>query len=105
MVALQAGNGGYSDADRKSIASETGKIEEQVLGLLNSKDSSGNYMFSGSKTSTSPYVRNNDGTYSYQSDDTQLSLQVSDTLSIATNDTGKNVLESAANSEAHPGDS
>lgn len=97
-LALQAGNGGYSDADRKSIASEIGKIEEQVLGLLNSKDSSGNYMFSGSKTSAPPYVRNNDGTYSYQGDDTQLSLQVSDTLSIATNDTGKNVLESAANS-------
>lgn len=65
-LALQAGNGGYSDADRKSIASEIGEIEEQVLGLLNSKDPSGNYMFSGSKTLTPPYVRNNDGTYSYQ---------------------------------------
>lgn len=97
-LALQAGNGGYSDADRKSIASEIGEIEQQVLGLLNSKDSAGNYLFAGSKTSTPPYVRNNDGTYSYQGDDTQLSLQVSDTLSIATNDTGKSVLESAVNS-------
>lgn len=97
-LALQAGNGGYSDADRKSIASEIGEIEEQVLGLLNSKDPSGNYMFSGSKTLTPPYVRNNDGTYSYQGDDNQLSLQVSDILSIATNDTGKSVLESATNS-------
>lgn len=97
-LALQGGNGGYSDADRKSIASEIGELEEQVLGLLNTKDSSGNYMFSGSKTSTPPYVRNNDGTYSYQGDDTQLSLQVSDTLSMATNDTGKSILESATNS-------
>ena len=55
-------------------------------------------MFAGSKTSTPPYVRNNDGTYSYQGDDTQLSLQVSDTLSMATNDTGKSILESATNS-------
>lgn len=97
-LALQAGNGGYSDADRKSIAQEVGEIENSVLGLLNSKDSSGQYMFSGSKTSTPPYVRNNDGTYTYQGDDTQLSLQVSDTLSIATNDTGKSILESAINS-------
>jgi flagellar hook-associated protein 3 FlgL len=97
-LALQAGNGGASDADRKSIASEVGEIEQQVLGLLNSKDASGNYMFGGSKTSTPPYVKNNDGTYSYQGDDTQLSLQVSDTLSIASNDTGKRILESAVNS-------
>ena len=102
-LALQAGNGGISDADRKSIASEIGEIEEQVLGLLNSKDSSGNYMFAGSKTSTPPYVRNNDGTYSYQGDDTQLSLQVSDTLSMATNDTGKSILEIGDELGAHPG--
>lgn len=97
-LALQAGNGGISDADRKSIASEIGQIEQQVLGLLNSKDSSGQYLFSGSKTSTPPYVHNNDGTYTYQGDETQLSLQVSDTLSIATNDTGKTILEGAVNS-------
>lgn len=97
-LALSAGDGSKSDADRQSIAEELGEIEANVLSLLNSKDSAGNYMFSGSKTSTPPYVRNNDGTYSYQGDDTQLSLQVSDTLSIATNDTGKSVLESAINS-------
>jgi flagellar hook-associated protein 3 FlgL len=97
-LALQAGNGGISDADRKSVASEIGEIEAQVLGLLNSKDSSGQYLFSGSKTSTPPYVRNNDGTYTYQGDETPLSLQVSDTLSIASNDTGKTILEGATNS-------
>ena len=97
-LALSAGDGSKSDADRQSIAEELGEIEANVLSLLNSKDSAGNYMFSGSKTSMPPYVRNNDGTYTYQGDDTQLSLQVSDTLSIATNDTGKSVLESAINS-------
>ncbi|VVP43079.1 hypothetical protein PS862_04988 [Pseudomonas fluorescens] len=97
-LALQAGNGGYSDTDRKTIAGEIGEIEAQVLGLLNSKDSSGNYLFSGSKTSTPPYVRNNDGTYAYQGDDTQLSLQVSDSLSIASSNTGKSIFESATNS-------
>ena len=97
-LALSAGDGSKSDADRKSIAEELGEIEANVLSLLNSKDASGSYMFSGSRTSTPPYVRNGDGTYTYQGDDTQLSLQVSDTLSIATNDTGKSVLESAINS-------
>lgn len=91
------GGGGISDADRKSVASEIGEIEKQVFSLLNSKDASGNYVFSGSKTDTPPYVRNSDGSYSYQGDETTLSLKVSDTLSVATNDTGKTVLEGAIN--------
>ncbi|MBP1125439.1 MULTISPECIES: flagellar hook-associated protein 3 [Pseudomonas] len=96
-LALRAG-GSLSDADRRSVASEVGAIEDQVLGLLNSKDSSGNYLFSGSKTDTPPYSRNSDGTYNYQGDETPLSLQVSDTLSISAGDTGKNILEGAVNS-------
>lgn len=97
QLALRAG-GSLSDTDRKSIAGEIGAIEDQVLGLLNSKDSSGNYLFSGTKTSTPPYSRNNDGTYSYQGDETPLSLQVSDTLKVSAGDTGKSILEGAVNS-------
>lgn len=79
-LALQAGNLNLSDDDRKAIASQIGALEDQVLGLLNTKDSSGNYMFSGTKTDTPPYSRNNDGTYTYQGDETPLSLQVSSNL-------------------------
>lgn len=82
-LALRAANQSLSDDDRKSIASEVGALEDQVLGLLNSKDANGNYMFSGSKTDTPPYIRNNDGTYTYQGDETPLSLQISDNLSMA----------------------
>ncbi len=91
-LALKAGNVGISDADRKSIAAEVGSIEDQVLGLLNTKDANGNYMFSGSKTDTPPYLRNNDGTYSYQGDDTPLSLKVAENLSISMGDTAKTML-------------
>ena len=69
-LAIQAGNGGLSDADRTSIASEIKEIEANVFGLLNSRDANGDYMFGGSKSSTPPYVRNADGTYSYQGDQT-----------------------------------
>ncbi len=96
QLALKAG-GVTSDADRKSISVEVGALEDQLLGLLNSKDASGNYLFSGSKTDTPPYVRNIDGTYNYQGDENELSLQVSETLSVRTGDTGKTILEGAAN--------
>ena len=95
-LALGAGSG-KSDADRTAIANELGSIEEQVFSLLNSKDSAGNYMFSGSRTDTPPYTRNNDGTYSYQGDDTQLNLKVSDTLTLASSDTAKSFMENSVN--------
>lgn len=96
-LALQAGNLKLSDDDRRAIASQVGALEDQVLGLLNTKDSSGNYMFSGAKTDTPPYNRNNDGTYTYQGDETSLSLQVSSNLTVAAGDTGKTLLESSSN--------
>lgn len=96
QLALKAG-GVTSDADRKSISVEVGALEDQLLGLLNSKDAAGNYLFSGSKTDTPPYSRNIDGTYNYQGDENELSLQVSETLSVRTGDTGKTILEGAAN--------
>ncbi|WP_348750884.1 flagellar hook-associated protein 3 [Pseudomonas rhodesiae] len=96
-LALKAGNVGISDADRKSIAAEVGAIEDQVLGLLNSKDAGGNYLFSGSKTDTPPYTRNNNGTYSYQGDDVPLSLKIAENISVSMGDTAKSMLESSAN--------
>ncbi|MGY2045005.1 flagellar hook-associated protein 3 [Pseudomonas pergaminensis] len=96
QLALKAG-GVTSDADRKSISVEVGALEDQLLGLLNSKDAGGNYLFSGSKTDTPPYSRNIDGTYNYQGDENELSLQVSETLIVRTGDTGKTILEGAAN--------
>lgn len=96
-LAIRAGGGSLSDADRASISSELKEIEANVFGLLNSRDANGNYMFGGSKTSAPPYVRNSDGTYSYQGDQTQLSLQVSDTLHLATNDSGYSVFDQAIN--------
>lgn len=96
QLALKAG-GVTSDADRKSISVEVGALEDQLLGFLNSKDAAGNYLFSGSKTETPPYSRNIDGTYNYQGDENELSLQVSETLTVRAGDTGKTILEGAAN--------
>ncbi len=98
-LALRAGGAGLTDADRTSVSSELKEIEANVFGLLNSRDANGNYMFGGSKSATPPYVRNADGTYTFQGDQTQLSLQVSDTLSLATNDSGFSVFDQATNKE------
>ncbi|WP_191833284.1 flagellar hook-associated protein 3 [Pseudomonas fluorescens] len=96
-LAIGAGNGGFTDADRKANAQELAQLEEQLYSLMNSRDENGKYIFSGSRGDTQPYVRNADGTYSYQGDQSNLSLQVGDMLSMATNESGYDAFEQALN--------
>ena len=96
-LSVRAGDGSLTDADRQSIGAEISQVQQTVLGLLNTKDASGYYMFSGSKSTTPPYVQNADGTYTYQGDQNALSLQVSDTLSLPTGVTGYEAFEQATN--------
>lgn len=96
-LALGAGNGTFTDTERKATATELGKLEEQLLSLMNTRDENGQYLFSGSKGETQPFVRNSDGTYTYQGDDSQLKLQVGDMLTMAGNDSGFSTFQQALN--------
>ncbi|ANY88713.1 flagellar hook-associated protein 3 [Pseudomonas putida] len=103
-LAVSSGNGGFTDSDRKANADELASLEDQLFTLMNSKDENGKYLFSGSKGDTPPYVRNADGTYTYQGDQGKLNLQVGDMLSLAANETGYDAFEQALNtsrSETH----
>lgn len=96
-LAVGAGNGSFTDADRKANAQELSQLEEQLYNLMNSRDENGKFLFSGSRGDTQPYVRNADGTYTYQGDQSTLNLQVGDMLSMATNESGYAVFEQALN--------
>ena len=96
-LTVQAGNGAYGDHDRKSIAQELEQIEAQLFSMMNSKDASGDYWFSGSQSGTQPYVRNGDGSYSYQGDENQRFLQVATGMQISMGDSGHDAFESAKN--------
>ncbi|NIF29414.1 flagellar hook-associated protein 3 [Pantoea sp. Tr-811] len=96
-LAISSGNASFTDSDRKSNADELASLEDQLFSLMNSKDENGKYLFSGSKGDTPPYVRNSDGTYSYQGDQGKLNLQVGDMLTLAANETGYDAFEQALN--------
>lgn len=96
-LAGHAGNGAYGDHDRKAIAAELAQIEAELFGLMNSKNASGEYWFSGSQSGVQPYVRNGDGSYIYQGDQGQQSLQVATGVRVTINDSGFEVFESARN--------
>ncbi len=85
-AATSAGNGTLTDQGRKDIAVELRQRLDELLATANSQDGSGNYIFSGYKTSIQPFVLNSDAlaaefnTFNpyvdYQGDQGQRALQV-----------------------------
>ncbi|MCF0016182.1 flagellar hook-associated protein FlgL [Pseudomonas stutzeri] len=96
-LAVQAGNGGLSAEDRKSIAAELRECEDELLSLMNTRNARGEYLFSGFQGKTQPFVRAADGSYSYQGDEGQRNLQIASSLNIAISDSGKSIFESVTN--------
>ncbi|MGA8864757.1 MAG: flagellar hook-associated protein FlgL [Gallionella sp.] len=93
---IQAGNGAYSNADRSSMATQMSSQLQELVGLANSTDSSGNYLFSGFQTNTQPFANTPAG-IGYFGDSGQRNVQVSATQQIAANDNGANVFMNIKN--------
>ncbi|MNQ78255.1 Flagellar hook-associated protein 3 [compost metagenome] len=96
-LAVQAGNGALSTADRQSIAAELGERESELFGLMNTRNARGEYLFAGFQGKTQPFVREGDGSYSYQGDEGQRKLQVASSLDLAISDSGKKIFQSVTN--------
>ncbi|MDH0056671.1 flagellar hook-associated protein FlgL [Stutzerimonas stutzeri] len=96
-LAVQAGNGGLSAEDRKSIAAELREREDELLSLMNTRNARGEYLFSGFQGKTQPFVRAADGSYSYQGDEGQRKLQIASSLNIPISDSGKSIFENVIN--------
>lgn len=96
-ITVQAGNGAYNSDDRKSLATELKQREDELLNLLNSKDASGKYLFSGSMGDTQPFVRTADGSYNYQGDDGQRSVQIASSTFVPVSDSGRAIFEDVTN--------
>jgi flagellar hook-associated protein 3 FlgL len=63
-------------------------LRDQALSLANSKDSSGNYIFGGSRVKSPPFVADNNGNPTYQGDQTQMRVSVGDQRSVLLNRSG-----------------
>ncbi|WP_312441113.1 MULTISPECIES: flagellar hook-associated protein FlgL [Stutzerimonas] len=96
-LAVQAGNGGLSAEDRKSIAAELTEREDELLSLMNTRNARGEYLFSGFQGKTQPFVRAGDGSYSYQGDEGQRKLQIASSLNIPISDNGKSIFQNITN--------
>lgn len=96
-IAVQAGDGAQDSSDKNALATELGQREDELLNLLNSKDASGKYLFSGSQGDTQPFVRNPDGTYTYQGDESQRQVQIASSTLLGISDSGKMLFDDVNN--------
>ena len=90
-LAVRANNDTLSAGDRKSIAVEVRTNLDGLLQLSNSKDATGEYLFSGYKTGTQPFSDNGAGNYSYDGDQGERSLQIGPTRQVSVGDSGDSV--------------
>lgn len=87
---VNAGNSTLNSNDRKTIATELSGRLEELVGLANSTDGAGNYLFAGFQVKTQPFAATPAG-IGYFGDDGQHNMQVSATRQVAASDSGADV--------------
>lgn len=93
-LSIAAGNGTYTESERQALALELKTIQTELFDLMNTKNEAGSYIFSGFQDKTPAYSKNSaTGQYEFQGDDGYKALQISSTISLASNDSGKAVFE------------
>jgi flagellar hook-associated protein 3 FlgL len=70
-LGLQAANDTLATDDRKAIGMEMKALRDQLLSLGNTRDNSGNYLFSGTRVNTPAFTEDASGKVIYQGDQTQ----------------------------------
>ncbi len=94
VLAIQAGSGSLSDADRNSIAFELESVKGEMFDLMNTKDANGDYIFAGFQSNVQPFEFNpTTKKYDYKGDEGELRLQVSTSVTLSSNDNGKKLFE------------
>lgn len=94
---LEAGNGALDAGGRKALAQELAEREQELYGLLNSQNARGEYLFGGYQSDKQPFVREPDGSYTYQGDEGQRFIQIGSGKQVAINDNGKALFADVAN--------
>ena len=95
-VTVNAGNPTLSDSNRDGIVAELRGRLEELVGLANSTDQSGQFLFSGFQGDTKPFSQTASG-IQYNGDQGQRLTQVSIRRQLAVSDSGANVFERIQN--------
>ncbi len=86
-------NGAMAAEDRSAFKDELQSLYDELLGLANTQDESGNYIFAGTQSATKPFMQNGQTppTIVYQGDDQARHGQIDKNLEVKTSLTGNDV--------------
>ena len=95
-VTVEAGNQAFTDNDRAGLATELRGRLDELIGLANSADGAGEYLFSGYQGRTKPFAQTAAGVQ-YSGDQGQRLIQAAASRQIAVSDSGTAVFERIKN--------
>jgi flagellar hook-associated protein 3 FlgL len=87
-IAIQAASDTIGPADRKVLGVEMQGLRDQILSMANAQDSSGNYLFAGSRVDQPAFAENGFGDVTYQGDQTRMRVTVGDQRTVQLNRSG-----------------
>jgi flagellar hook-associated protein 3 FlgL len=87
-LVVQANNDSQNQDTRSYIASEIRQRLDEMVGLANSRDANGEYIFAGYRSNTEPFSIDALGNVSYIGDDNQRFIQISPVRQVAIGNSG-----------------
>jgi flagellar hook-associated protein 3 FlgL len=95
-LSLQANSGSISQQNLGAIATQVQQIQSSLLGLANTQDGNGNYIFGGFASQSQPFAAAPTGA-SYSGDQGQLQVQIAPGQTVAVSDNGDAVFNQIKN--------
>lgn len=92
---IQAGNGTFADSDRQALSTALKSARDALLGLANSTDGNGQYLFSGYQGGVVPYSQDANGKIVYSGATGERTMQVEQSRQLSTSDLGSDVFNRA----------
>ncbi|MCX7179241.1 MAG: flagellar hook-associated protein FlgL, partial [Proteobacteria bacterium] len=96
-LAVQAGDAALSASDLRAISNELRAQYDGLIGLANSTDGTGQYLFSGYQSSNKPFSGSVEGGVTYYGDDGQRALRLSSSRNIPVSDSGSSIFMNVKN--------
>lgn len=91
-LAVAVNNGAYTDTERKAVAVELRQRLGELVGLANSGDGTGRYLFGGAQDGSEPFADSSSGV-TYNGDQTQRLIAVAPGVELADGDPGSEVFQ------------
>jgi len=96
-VAVNGGNPVLSRDNRASLATELRGRYQELLGLANSNDGNGQYLFAGYQGATKPFTETSPGNVAYNGDQGQRLVQIGASRQLAVSDAGLDIFQRIRN--------